>query len=94
LTSPWRATWYTFRLGRDEPGIALAATAAGDARRLDWFADGAFLGETAVGEILAWHPTRAGRVTVSVVDDFGRADRREVEIGVDKQSIRANPAGG
>lgn len=81
ITSPYRATRYTLRLGEaSQPGIALAATSDADARRLYWFADGAYLGEAESGVALAWQPTRAGTVRVSVVDEHGRADERDVLI--------------
>lgn len=85
ITSPWRGTRYALRLERaDDPGIALTATVSADARRLYWFADGAYIGLSAGGEALAWHPPRAGRVSLSVIDDLGRADRRDVEIVVER----------
>lgn len=84
ITSPWRGTRYALRLGRgDDPGIALSATASADASRLYWFADGAFIGQSGIGEAIPWHPPRAGRVGLSVVDDLGRADSREVEVVVE-----------
>lgn len=80
ITSPWRATRYALDTGPQAPGIALAATASADAARLYWFADGAFVGAARPGEAIAWHPAHTGTHALSVVDDLGRADRREVQV--------------
>lgn len=81
ITSPWRGTTYALQLDDPaNPGLALSATASADATRLFWFADGAFVGESAIGEALAWRPQRTGTTTVSVVDDLGRAESREINV--------------
>jgi membrane carboxypeptidase/penicillin-binding protein PbpC len=46
------------------------------------FADQGFLGRTGAGESLAWHPSRAGRHTLRVIDDAGGADARDVSVEV------------
>jgi len=78
ITSPLRATRY--RIGSDDPGIALSATADADARQLFWFADGAYLGAADVGTALAWHPPRSGTLRIAAVDDLGRSDERDVRV--------------
>lgn len=92
ITQPYRATRYRIRFGRDpragaadpsareQPGIALAATTDADARSVFWFADGAFIGESASGRAIAWQPARAGRVVLRAVDEHGRGDEREVVV--------------
>ena len=81
ITQPYRATRYRVPFdGREQPGIALAATTDADARSVYWFADGAFIGESASGRALAWQPARAGRVLLRAVDEHGRADEREVVV--------------
>ena len=39
-----------------------------------------FSGAAPAGEALAWRPGRAGRFVLSVVDDHGRQDAREIEV--------------
>ncbi len=79
ITSPWRGTGYDLRAG-DGAGLVLAATVSADARRLYWFADGAYIGQAESGRALAWQPARAGQILLSVVDELGRADRRRIEV--------------
>ena len=45
------------------------------------FADGSYLGSSPPGEALGWTPTHAGSLRLSVVDDRGREDAREIEVG-------------
>ena len=83
ITSPLRATRYTLRLSHpDQVSLNLAATVDADASRLYWFVGGSFLGATTTEQPLAWTPKQAGRFRLSVVDDHGREDEREVEIAV------------
>ena len=81
ITSPFRATRYTLRLSHPEQSqLTLSATVDADASRVYWFAGGSYLGDAAPGASLAWTPPRAGTFRLSVVDDRGREDAREVEI--------------
>lgn len=81
ISSPLRATRYLRRIGAtDEIPIALSATADADARQLYWFADGAYLGSAEVGSALGWTPLRSGTLRLSVTDDLGRSDSRDVRI--------------
>jgi penicillin-binding protein 1C len=81
ITQPYRATRYRLHFdGREQPGIPLAATTDADARTVFWFADGAFIGESASGRAIAWTPRRAGRVLLRAVDEHGRGDEREVVV--------------
>jgi penicillin-binding protein 1C len=85
ITSPYRATRYTLRLSHPEQAqLALSATVDADVARVFWFADGAYLGAARNGEALAWTPPGAGRFRLSVVDDHGREDARELEVGVER----------
>ena len=85
ITSPYRATSYALRLSHPEQAqLALSATTDADVRRVYWFAGDGFLGSAPAGESLAWQPTRAGRYRLSVVDDHGRQDAREIEIGIER----------
>lgn len=83
ITSPYRATRYTRRLSDKSPfALVLAATADADATRLFWFAGNTFIGTAEPGKALSWTPDRAGHFRLSVVDDRGRADEREIEVAV------------
>ena len=53
-----------------------------DLGMLYWFVDDAYLGSVPSGQSLMWAPERTGRFLVRVVDDRGRADSRELGIGV------------
>ncbi len=81
ITSPLRATEYRLHFdGRPQAGIALSATTDADANQVYWFADNAFVGNAASGQILNWTPAQAGRIALLAVDDHGRSQRREVVI--------------
>ncbi|HEY5780851.1 MAG TPA: penicillin-binding protein 1C [Lysobacter sp.] len=83
ITSPYRATRYTMRLSHPEQiSLNLAATVDADVSRLYWFAGGSFIGDSAAGDPVAWTPPHAGRFRLSVVDDHGREDAREIEVAV------------
>lgn len=81
ITSPFRATSYALRLSHPEQAqLSLAATVDADVSKLFWFVGDAFIGAAPAGEALGWRPGRAGRFVLSVVDDHGRQDTREVEV--------------
>lgn len=83
ITSPYRATRYTMRLSHPEQvSLSLTATVDADVSRLYWFAGGSFIGDSAAGDPVAWTPPHAGRFRLSVVDDHGREDAREIEVAV------------
>lgn len=64
--------------GRND-SLAFMAQAEAGVRRLFWFADENYVGSTAPGETLLWRAD-PGDVTVRVVDDAGRAARRNIRI--------------
>lgn len=83
IISPYRATRYTMRLSHPEQvSLNLTATVDADVSRLYWFAGGSYIGDSAVGDPMAWTPPHAGRFRLSVVDDHGREDAREIEVAV------------
>jgi penicillin-binding protein 1C len=53
-----------------------------DVSKLYWFVGESFLGTVPPEQALAWTPKQAGRFRVSVVDDHGREDARDIEIAV------------
>jgi penicillin-binding protein 1C len=85
ITSPFRATTYTMRLSHPEQAqLTLTATTDADVSKVFWFAGDSFVGSAKAGYALAWQPPRPGHYRLSVVDDHGRHDAREVEIGVEQ----------
>jgi penicillin-binding protein 1C len=85
ITSPFRATTYTLRLSHPEQAqLTLTATTDADVTRVFWFAGDSFVGSAKAGYALAWQPPRPGHYRLSVVDDHGRHDAREVEVSVEQ----------
>ncbi|WP_251047323.1 MULTISPECIES: penicillin-binding protein 1C [unclassified Lysobacter] len=83
ITSPYRATRYTMRLSHpDQVNLSLTATVDADVSKLYWFVGNTFIGSADPGKALAWTPDRTGQFRVSVVDDRGRSDEREIEVAV------------
>lgn len=83
ITSPLKGSTYQIRVSRlGSERVAFTATADGASRTLYWFVDDAYLGSVPSGQSLMWAPERTGRFLVRVVDDRGRADARELGIGV------------
>lgn len=62
------------------PPLALRANTLEPQDTLYWFADGGLLGKSTPAMALGWTPAAPGRVTLSVVDQAGRADSRVVAI--------------
>lgn len=85
IQSPMRGAGYTLRLSHPEQSaITLAAHADAGVARVYWFAGDAFIGSARAGDAITWVPAQAGRHRLSVVDDRGRADTREVEVIVER----------
>lgn len=83
ITSPYRATRYTMRLSHpDQVNLSLAATVDADVSKVFWFVGNTFIGSADAGKALAWTPDRTGQFRLSVVDDHGRSDEREIEVSV------------
>ncbi|UOF12879.1 penicillin-binding protein 1C [Lysobacter capsici] len=83
ITSPYRATRYTMRLSHpDQVNLSLAATVDADVSKVFWFVGNTFIGSADAGKALAWTPDRTGQFRLSVVDDHGRSDEREIEVAV------------
>ena len=83
ITSPYRATRYALRLSHPEQAdLTLSANVDADVSRLYWFVGDSFIGAADVGAVLNWTPDRAGHFRLSVVDDHGRHDEREVDIAL------------
>ncbi|HEX8779508.1 MAG TPA: penicillin-binding protein 1C [Rhodanobacter sp.] len=83
ITSPLRGSTYAMRLRQDRPTpIAFGATADADVHMLYWFVDDAYVGQGTPGDGLFWQPRSAGSYRVRVVDDHGRSDERELDVGL------------
>ena len=61
--------------------IPFTAVADGDVRQLFWFVDDRYVGVTQAGEAFFWVPA-IGNFSVRVVDDHGRADQRDLRVGM------------
>jgi penicillin-binding protein 1C len=78
-----RGSTYTLRLKQlDEERIPFTATSDADAHALYWFVDDAYVGRSSPNELMYWQPHSAGRYTIRVVDDHGRADQRLLDINL------------
>ena len=83
IQSPLRAAHYTLRLSHPQRStIPLSATVDADVAQVFWFSGDQYLGTAAAGETIPWTPSQAARLRISVVDDHGRADTREVQVDV------------
>jgi penicillin-binding protein 1C len=85
IQSPLRATRYVLRVARPQASaIELRATLDADVARAFWFAGSSYIATTPRGGSGQWIPDREGRFRLSVVDDHGRVDSRDVEIAVER----------
>jgi penicillin-binding protein 1C len=66
--------------GQSATPLALRATSDAEVESLYWFVDGAFVGRAPRGGGVEWLPHTPGRYQLRVVDDAGRAARREVVV--------------
>lgn len=68
--------------GEIQQEIPLQAVTDGDARKIYWFANDAFLGTSLAGkQALAW-PAKVGRFKIRAVDEMGRSDERDVRVSL------------
>jgi penicillin-binding protein 1C len=77
ISSPLNGLAYTLRLSRPDETIALQAAASSE--QLYWFDNQIYLGNAKSGGI-AWRPQAGGWHQLSVVDDQGRSDSRQVKV--------------
>ncbi|TDP72309.1 penicillin-binding protein 1C [Roseateles toxinivorans] len=78
IVSPLQGASYVLRVKQATP-LTLRANAARQGL-VYWFADAAYLGQSATGKDLSWQPAAAGRYLLSAVDAQGVADTREVAV--------------
>lgn len=60
--------------------LSFNANADGEVQTLYWFVDDAFVGQSQPGIALGWAPQQPGLFTISVLDERGRSDRRELRV--------------
>jgi penicillin-binding protein 1C len=83
ISSPRTHVTYTVRAARvGSETVPLIATADGGARRIYWFKDDAYLGESSPDLPLAFAPQSSGVFMLRAVDDAGRADSRELRVAI------------
>lgn len=80
MTSPLRGSIYALRLRDNDGRIGFSADADAAVRRLYWFVNDAYVGDSAPGQTLFWSPGAAGNYEVRVVDDRGLSDHRALGV--------------
>ncbi len=85
IVSPKNQVTYNLRMsaGDELNSIPLRAVVDADVRKLYWYAGNRFLGANAPDKPLLWK-AEPGDYTLRVVDDFGRADSRQLAVRVAK----------
>jgi penicillin-binding protein 1C len=72
----------TYLVPADAPAeVPLSAVSDADARRVHWFVDDAYVGESASGATLFW-PARPGRFVARATDDLGRSQTRAFRVAL------------
>lgn len=82
ILSPLNGVSYRLRPARaeEERQLSFVASADGGVRQLYWFVNDAFVGVSRPSRPIAWTPSGSGRYSLSVVDDHGRSDGRELRV--------------
>lgn len=80
IRSPLLQVTYNLHLSQPDESIALSANAAGDVRKLYWFADQSLVAEGTPNTAANWRPSRAGDYRLQVTDDRGRSSERKVKV--------------
>lgn len=85
ITSPRDQLSYLMRVEensiRQGQTLPLSAIADGDVKKVFWFVDQTFVGESRPDRSIFW-PIQPGHHTVQAVDDQGRTSRREFQVSV------------
>lgn len=87
ITSPVQSASLQLAGARADRRLALSAVADGGVRKLYWFADDAYLGESAPAKSFFWN-AKPGAYVLRVVDDHGRTDSIEAIIAPDGNSAQ------
>lgn len=83
IISPQTDVNYVARIATlKDTTIPLTAVVDADVRKLHWFLNETYLGETTRDQSFIWH-AKPGKFVVRVVDDYGRADARDIDVKVE-----------
>jgi penicillin-binding protein 1C len=78
IESPQPHLVYALRDGKEDE-IPFSAIADADGRRVSWFVDDAFVGQSEPGGMLFWH-ARPGHFVVRAVDELGRSRTESLDV--------------
>lgn len=83
ITSPLRGVEYQLHSANlPRESVPLTANAGAEVRKIYWFVNDAFVGDSAPGVPFVWKPGRVGKFLVRAVDDQGHADVRDLRLGL------------
>ena len=83
IVSPIRGVEYPLRAKHlASESVPLTANASAEVRKIYWFINDAFVGDSVPGVPYVWRPGRVGKFLVRAIDDQGRADVRELRLGL------------
>ncbi|MBX3709127.1 MAG: penicillin-binding protein 1C [Gammaproteobacteria bacterium] len=83
IISPQTQVNYVIRLkDMQQAIIPLSAVVDADVRNIYWFVNETFLGKSSGDKALLWH-AQPGKFVIRAVDDYGRADARDVEVHIE-----------
>lgn len=80
LISPLSQVTYTLHLAKPHESIDLMASIDSDSRKMYWFAENQYVGNSAHDQSLSWRPPGSGRYRLHVVDDHGRSATRNLDV--------------
>lgn len=81
ITSPLKNVVYQFRSTKQKnEKISFTANSDGSAKSLYWFVNDSFMGETEPHKAIDWVPTESGTFKITVLDDMGRSNTRNVKV--------------
>ncbi|PLX79232.1 MAG: penicillin-binding protein 1C [Desulfuromonas sp.] len=87
ITSPVWGLKYSLRSDLEgEERIPFSAVVESDVKRVYWFVDDRYVGDTEAGDAFFWLP-QSGQFSVRVVDDHGRVAQRLIEVGYVKDRV-------
>lgn len=85
ITSPLRGVEYQLHSAKlASETVPLTANASAEVRKIYWFINDAYVGDSVPGVALAWKPGRVGKFLVRAVDEQGLSDVRDLRLGVHK----------
>ncbi len=82
IASPATESHYIVPVGKTDSNIPFTAVVDADVHTLHWFLNENYLGKANRDQAFIWKAV-PGHYTVRVVDEFGRADAREINVSLD-----------